>query len=61
MDYMTTKQVAQLWRITTRQVQAKCDSGQIEGVIRIGRMWFIPIDASKPIDRRTKAAKSKKG
>ena len=57
MDYITTNEAAKLWGITVRQVQSKCDSGEVDGVIRIGRMWLIPKSTSKPLDGRTKAAK----
>jgi hypothetical protein len=57
MDYMTTKDAAGLWGITVRQVQAGCESGRIEGALRMGHMWLIRKDAAKPIDGRTKAAK----
>ena len=60
MDYMTTNEAAKLWGITVRQVQSKCDSGKVEGVIRVGRMWLIPKSTAKPVDGRTKAAKQQK-
>jgi len=45
--------------IKERRVQTMCSNGQIEGVVRKGRMWLIPINAPKPVDRRTKVAKQK--
>ncbi len=57
MDYMTTKDAAALWEITVRQVQAGCESGRIEGALRMGHMWLIRKDAPKPVDGRTKVAK----
>ena len=60
MDYMTTKDAAALWGITVRQVQSGCESGRIEGALRMGHMWLIRKDAPKPTDGRTKAAKQSK-
>ncbi len=54
MKYMTTKEASQKWNITDRRIRVLCDEGRIEGAIKIGRNWSIPIDAIKPIDGRTK-------
>ena len=58
MDFMTTKDAAEVWNITMRRVQVLCDNGQVNGAIRLGRMWIIPNGTPKPIDGRTKAAKN---
>ena len=58
MDWMTAKEAGELWEITTRRVQVLCDSGQIKGATRLGKIWVIPKTAQKPIDGRTKAAKA---
>jgi hypothetical protein len=60
MDWMTAKEAGELWGITTRRVQVLCDNNQIEGVMRLGRIWVIPKNAQKPLDGRTKNAKSRK-
>ena len=60
MDYMTVKDAAEKWGITVRQVQSHCESGRVEGAVRMGYMWLISKDAPKPIDGRTKAAKLRK-
>jgi excisionase family DNA binding protein len=58
MDFLTTKEAAELWKVTERRVQVLCKAGQIEGAMRLGgKIWVIPKDASKPIDGRTKAGK----
>ena len=46
---MTTKEAADKWSISVRQVQNHCKNGRIAGVQRIGTNYLIPIDASKPI------------
>jgi hypothetical protein len=60
MEYITAKEAAEKWGITVRQVQSGCESGRVEGAVRMGYMWLISKDAPKPIDGRTKAAKQKK-
>jgi len=61
MDFMTTKETAELWGITERRVQVLCATGQIDGVQRLGeKVWIIPKTTSRPIDGRTKAAKKQK-
>ncbi len=61
MDYMTTQEAADKWGIKIRRVQALCDNGQIKGATRLGQIWIIPIDAGKPVDRRTKGGKDRAG
>lgn len=46
--FMTTKEAAEKWGITVRQVQNHCKSGRIEGLQRVGTNYLIPIDALKP-------------
>ena len=60
MEWMTTKEAAELWSVTTRQVQVLCDRGKVVGVTRLGDIWVIPKGTPKPIDGRTKVAKTLK-
>jgi len=57
VEYITVKDAAKKWGITVRQVQSVCENVRVEGAIRMGKMWLIPRDSSRPIDGRTKAAK----
>ncbi len=50
--YMSTKQAALTWGISERRVRILCSEGRIDGVIRSGWAWNIPLDASKPSDGR---------
>ena len=50
--YMTTKQAAEKWNISDRRIRVLCSEGKIPGAYQEGRGWKIPIDASKPEDRR---------
>ena len=58
MDLITVKEASVLWGITTRRVQVLCDKGKVNGATRLGNIWVIPKGTSKPIDGRTRAAKS---
>ncbi len=50
--YMSTKQAALQWGISERRVRILCSEGRIDGVIRSGWAWNIPLDAAKPTDGR---------
>ena len=47
-DFMTTKEAAEKWNISVRQVQNHCKNGRIKGVLRVGTIYLIPKDAMKP-------------
>lgn len=53
MEYLTTAEVAEKWKISRRRVTVLCEEGRIHGVIHKGNMWLIPENAEKPIDGRT--------
>lgn len=46
--FMTTKEAAEKWNISVRQVQNHCKNGRIKGVIRVGTTYLIPKEAVKP-------------
>ena len=50
--YLSIKQVAEKWELNPRTVRNMCAKGKIEGAIKFGRDWMIPIDATRPIDGR---------
>jgi len=54
MNGMTTKEAAEKWSVTPRQVQLLCANGRIPGAVRFGNAWVIPADAKKPKDERKK-------
>lgn len=56
-EYMTAQEVAELWSISVRRVQRLCKENRIEGVLSVNRVWLIPKDAEKPIDKRRKVEK----
>ena len=47
--FMTTKEAAEKWNITIRQVQNHCKNGRIKGVIKAGTNWLIPEGTQRPI------------
>lgn len=57
MEYLTAKEVAQRWGVSSRQVHYYCEENKISGVTRKGNMWLIPNDANKPLDTRLKEKK----
>ena len=53
-EYMTTKEAAEKWGISVRQVQNHCKNDRIPGILRVGTNYLLPKDAVKP-KYRTKA------
>lgn len=54
-EYMTVQEAATKWNISERRIQILCSENKIEGIVRLSRVWLIPKDAKKPIDRRKKS------
>lgn len=54
-DTMFVKDAAKLWNISERRVSSLCKNGKIEGAVKQGKSWLIPIDAEKPLDGRIKS------
>lgn len=46
--FVTTKEAAENWNISMRQVQNHCKNRRIKGVLRVGTNYLIPKDAMKP-------------
>lgn len=47
--YMTTKEAAERWNISQRQVQIHCKKGRIPGVTTVGTNYLIPVNATRPL------------
>lgn len=60
LDYMTAQEAAGKWNVSLRWVQRSCKENRIKGVLNINRIWLIPQNAKKPIDRRTHDGKENK-
>lgn len=54
MDYMTIKEASAKWGVGTRIITVCCTEGRIEGAIKMGNLWLIPENTTKPVDRRRK-------
>lgn len=52
MEYLTAMEISKKWSITSRMVAYYCEAGRIEGAIKKGKVWFIPSNAEKPVDKR---------
>lgn len=52
MEFMTTKEAVEKWNISERRIRQLLQDGRIEGAVKVGNSWNIPIDAEKPVDKR---------
>ena len=52
MEFMTTKEAVEKWNISERRIRQLLQDGRIEGAVKVGNTWNIPIDAVKPVDKR---------
>ena len=52
MEFLSTSEIAERWKISRRRVTTLCIQGRIEGAVHKGNMWLIPEDAKKPEDPR---------
>ena len=50
--YITVKEKAEQWGVAVRTLQALCAKGKIEGAIKFGTSWAIPIESDRPPDGR---------
>ena len=52
MKYITVKEAAERWNVSTRRVQILCSQSRIKGAYRFGKSWMIPSTAVLPNARR---------
>jgi len=52
MDFMTTNEASKKWGISPRRIRKLLEDNRIEGAIKKGTTWNIPINTSKPLDKR---------
>lgn len=57
MEYLSISQTAEKWGVSRRRIQVLCSENRVQGAVRIGFAWAIPIDAKKPADARIKSGK----
>ena len=56
MNYITIKEAAEKWCMSTRAITYHVVAGRIDGAIKTGNTWLIPKDAAKPEDKRRRKA-----
>lgn len=61
MKYLTVTQAAEKWDVSARRVRLLCANGEIDGVIRKGKLYMIPAETEKPLDKRKLPNKRKLG
>lgn len=54
MGFLTTKQFSEKWGISERRILKLCQEERIAGAIKKGRIWSIPEETVKPLDKRSK-------
>lgn len=57
MEYLSIKQTAEKWNLSTRRINVLCSEGRIPRTTKIGSYGVIPIDAEKPKDERIKSGR----
>ena len=57
--YVTVREKAKEWELTTRTVQSMCADGRIPDAVKFGKAWAIPTDTVKPIDSRVTSGRYK--
>lgn len=55
MAFVSAKDIATKWGISSRRVVTLCSENRIDGATFVGNIWIIPDDATKPFDARKKA------
>ncbi len=52
MDYMSPRDAAEKWGVSQRRVHKYCETGRIDGAVKMSGVWLIPINTTKPTDPR---------
>ena len=52
MEYMRVKDAVEKWNISERRIRKLLEDGRVKGAKKDGKIWNIPVNASKPIDKR---------
>lgn len=52
MEFLTAREIAQQWNISSRMAAYYCKTGKIAGAMKKGKTWLIPAHAEKPVDNR---------
>lgn len=57
MQYLSITQIAEKCGLPARRVNVLCSEGKIDGAIKIGSYWAVPVTVEKPKDGRIKSRK----
>lgn len=60
VEYVSTKEIASKWGVTSARVCAMCAAGIIPGAYKKGKQWEVPNDVERPIDKRIRTDKNNK-
>ena len=52
LSFISAKEAAEKWNISQRRVSVLASENRINGAMMVGKMWIIPSNAEKPIDKR---------
>ena len=53
-DFFSAAETAKRWGISKRRVQILCSQGRVNGAMKVGLVWIIPVTSEKPQDPRKK-------
>ena len=53
-ETISVREAALKWGLTERRIAGMCRDGSILGAYKEGKTWYIPADASRPLDGRVK-------
>lgn len=54
MEYISIHEISKKWNMKERKVTGLCRDNRIPGARKKGKVWLIPSDSLKPLDKRTK-------
>ncbi len=54
LEFISAPKKVKKWSISEIRVQKLCEENRIPGIAKFSRMWLIPKDAEKPMDKRKK-------
>lgn len=57
MNFLTTTEMAEIWKISSRRIALLCSQGRVAGAVMKGKTWLIPEDEKKPEDPRRRRKK----
>lgn len=52
MKYMRVKDAVEKWGISERRIRKLLEDGRVKGAKKDGKIWNIPVNASKPVNKR---------